>query len=202
MTDECLTYLNGRGLYIETVRNFRLGFTGDPQGNHPKGRLCIPVIKKDTVVGMKFRCIQEHTCKASGCVKYLNDGVQWLFNTNDIDRDSDVIAICEGEIDCMTLSGEVGIPAVGVPGVDAWKGHPHWVEVLRDHRKVLIFADNDSFSEKNYGMELGKRILRDLPRSRLILLPDGGDVNSVFLDYGPAKLRELGGLESSYAIAA
>jgi len=33
------------------------------------------------------------------------------------------IAVCEGEIDAITLSYSCGIPAVGVPGANAWK-HP------------------------------------------------------------------------------
>lgn len=202
MTPEALSYLDGRGISMDSVKTFRLGVVSDPLPGHEmmRGRIVIPYIKKLAVVGLKFRCISEHDCKAEKCPKYLNDGNQWLYNTSDLDAPSSFVAITEGEFDCIILH-QAGIPAVGVPGVDAWKGHEWWPELFKGHRKVLIFADNDSSKEKNYGHELAKRIMHDVSRARIVNLPEDHDTNETYLTFGPEELYMRAGL-TDMAMAA
>lgn len=196
----CHSYLSGRGLSEQSMGCYRLGYVRDPYLGHEsmRGRLVIPVLKKLECVGLKFRCIEDHSCKDFGHAKYLTDGSQWLINTSAIDKPGDILAICEGEIDSYILDGECGIPAVGVPGVDAWSGHPWWVDLLRGHKKVLMFADNDSANPKNPGMRLAQKVLADIPRARLVTLPENMDVNETFLKYGKAEIYRRAGLDQQY----
>lgn len=196
LSQKGLSYLTGRGINSNSVETFRLGEVVDPLPGHEMmvGRICIPYIKKLATVALKFRCTQDHQCKDAGCVKYLSDGKQWLYGTADIDLPSPAIGIGEGEFDKIILS-QIGIPSVGVPGVESWKSHAWWTEVLKGHRRVLVFADNDASNEKNPGFRLGREIMKDLPRARLVVLPDDHDVTSTYLEFSPEELYKRSGWE-------
>lgn len=201
MGEECLSYLNGRGISMDSVNRFRLGYVADPVKGHEsyQGMLCIPYIKKCTTVALKFRCIQDHNCKEVKHPKYLNEGSQWLYNTEALERGGDC-DVCEGELDVIIME-QLGRNAVGIPGVDAWKSHPHWASLLRPPMRGIVWVDNDSTKQENYGLRLGKRILSDLPRYRLGIPPDGHDVTSTYVEFGPSVLLERAGLPTE-ALAA
>lgn len=195
MAEPCLTYLSGRGISMDSILRYRLGWVSNPLPEHEimRGRLCIPYLKKGGIVALKFRCIQEHHCKDFGHVKYLSDGNQWLFNTRSLDEPGDTIGLCEGELDAITLTS-IGVPGVGIPGVESWKGHPWWAEVIRDIPRILIFADNDSDNPENPGYRLAREIQKSIPRARMVALPERSDVNSTYTMYGETYLKELAGV--------
>jgi DNA primase len=181
LTPETLSYLEGRGISREVADTFLLGNVIEPSGGHEHvvGRLSIPYRTPAGVVGMKFRSMDETA------PKYLYPTGQkvGLFNVNDLHKSSDTIAICEGEIDTIVLSGLVGVPAVGVAGVSQWK--PHFPKLFESYSRILIFADNDIKEDgRNPGQELAKRIKEDLDTAVIIHLPANEDVNDVFLNYG------------------
>lgn len=147
--------------------------------------LCIPFLTPSGVVALKFRRIA-----GDANPKYLSDGDSRLYNVGALHRSSDMIAICEGELDTIILDGVVGIPAIGVPGVSSWK--KHYPRVLEGYERVLIFADNDvKESGDNPGMDMAKRICREVPQAVTVSLPKGGDVNSAYLSEGADFLRDL-----------
>ena len=51
-----------------------------------------------------------------------------LYNVLALQQAGDFIAVCEGEIDAITLHYKCGVPAVGVPGANSWK--PHYTRLL------------------------------------------------------------------------
>ena len=181
LTPQAVSYLEGRGI-TQTARNtFLLGSVVEPSAGHEHAvnRLSIPYITPAGVVGIKFRAIDE------GTPKYLWPTGQkiGLFNVGDLHKYSDTIAICEGEIDTIVLSGIVGIPAVGVAGVSQWK--PWFPKLFESYQRILIFADNDVKEDgRNPGQELAKRIKEDLDKAEVIHLPDNCDVNEVYLSDG------------------
>ena len=153
----------------------------EPSPGHElaKGMLSIPYRTPSGVVGLKFRRLD------SGTPKYLWPTGQkvGLYNVVDLHKHSDTIAICEGELDTLIISGIVGIPAVGVAGVSQWK--PWFPKLFEPYNRILIFADNDVKEDgRNPGMELAKRIKEDLNKAEVIHLPDNTDVNEVMLQYG------------------
>ena len=106
-----------------------------------------------------------------------------MYNVVDLHTDTETIAICEGELDTVILSGVLGIPAVGIPGVSTWK--PWFSKLFEPFRRILIFADNDVKQDgSNPGMQLAKKIRDEVERSVVVHLPEGHDVNSVYLDSG------------------
>jgi len=160
---------------------FQLGSVVEPSSGHELavGMLSIPYRTPAGVVGLKFRRLDN------GTPKYLWPTGQkvGLFNVVDLHKDSSTIAICEGEIDTIVLSGLVGIPAVGVAGVSQWK--PWFPKLFESYSRILIFADNDVKEDgRNPGQELAKRIKEDLDRAEVVHLDANSDVNEMYLTYG------------------
>jgi len=181
------SYLQGRGISPEVANSFLLGSVVDPSVGHEHavGMLSIPYITPSGVVGIKFRRLDN------GTPKYLWPTGQkiGLFNVQDLHKSSDTIAICEGEIDTIVLSGCIGIPAVGVAGVSQWKAH--FPKLFEPYTKILIFADNDIKEDgRNPGQELAKRIKEDLPAAIIVGLPGNQDVNDLYLAYGKGWFDE------------
>ena len=176
-----LSYLQARGISQQVANSYRLGSVVEPSAGHEHavGMLSIPYLTPSGVVGIKFRRLDD------GTPKYLWPTGQkiGLFNVQDLHKSSDTIAICEGEIDTIVLSGCVGIPAVGVAGVSQWKAH--FPKLFEPYTRVLIFADNDIKDDgRNPGQELAKRIKEDLPAAIIVGLPGNQDVNDLYLAHG------------------
>jgi DNA primase len=187
LTPQAVSYLQGRGITKEAANTFLLGSVVDPIAGHElgEGMLSIPYITPAGVVGIKFRRLDE------GTPKYLWPTGQkiGLYNVNDLHINSNTIAICEGEIDTLVLSGVVGIPSVGVAGVSQWK--PWFPKLFEAYERVLIFADNDVKADgKNPGQELAKRIKEDLNVAQVVHLPENTDVNEVMLKLGMEWFHE------------
>ena len=187
LTPQAVSYLEGRGISQEVSRTFLLGSVVEPSAGHElaEGMLSIPYRTPAGVVGIKFRRLDE------GTPKYLWPTGQkiGLFNVNDLHKQSDTIAICEGEIDTIILSGCAGIPSVGVAGVSQWK--PWFPKLFESYSRILIFADNDVKEDgRNPGQELAKRIKEDLDKAEIIHLPDNTDVNEVYLQHGNSWFEE------------
>lgn len=188
-------YLAGRGL-LEHAKQYGLGFVKDPVQGHDafQGMLSIPYLRqtaygKWTAVTIRFRCL-DPTCKHE---KWKHPGGKYspipghggqLFNTVQILRNHDRIAITEGELDAITAT-EAGVPCVSVQGVKSWKSH--YTPLFLGYESVLVLADNDDNGE---GMEFGSMLAEKLPNVRIIKMPRGHDVNSMVCEYGPEALLE------------
>lgn len=163
----------------------------DPVVGHQAftGRLSIPYVTQAGTVNMTFRCIKDHDCKTagSGHKKYLKPkGLDTtLYGVGDMFKDTLDICLTEGELDAIVLSELVGLPSIGNPGAENWK--PWWTDLLRDFRRVFVYCDGDEA-----GRELGDRVQKELGMAVvLILLPDGEDVNSLYLKKGAQYLKEM-----------
>jgi len=190
LTDETVSYLVERGLDRDAATGFRVGSVVDPMPGHEiaRGRLSIPFITPSGVVAIRFRALPPNDDK----MKYWGPEGQAtrMFNTRDLFAAEDHIAICEGEMDALVMSGVVGIPAVGVAGVHAWKDH--FPRMFADYERVIICTDNDikDDPDANPGAHLAKRIAEQLPQAVIIQPPAGHDVNSWYLQDGREALRE------------
>lgn len=199
-------YLARRGLLNpeneEALSRFRIGYVDNPLPGHEmyRGWMAIPYLRKGpsnagpmngwSVATMKFRCIEDHVCEDvhPRMGKYMaQPGADThLFNTLDIQRSDDEIAICEGELDAITAH-LAGIPAVAVPGVKNWKDQ--YYRLFKGFKVIWIFADGDQWGEG-----LAKKLSEGMGgRLRTITMPPGEDVNSMVLKYGKkALLKGIG----------
>ncbi len=168
-------YLKNRGIPIEVARLASLGVVEEPEVGHEQyiGRLAIPYITKTGVVDLRFRSLNPAVePKYMG----LTGAETKMYNVIDIEKANNFIGVCEGELDTITMSGCVGIPCVGVPGANSWK--KHYTRLLADFERVFVFADGDQ-----PGTEFARSLARELPVT-IIQLPDGHDVNSMFVQEG------------------
>ena len=164
---------------MEVARLARLGVVEEPEVGHEiyQGRLSIPYITKSGVVDIRFRALNPAVePKYMG----LTGAETRMYNVLDVERAGDWIGVCEGELDTITMSACVGIPCVGVPGANSWK--KHYTRLLADFERVFVFADGDQ-----PGREFASSLARELPVT-IVNLPDGEDVNSIFVSEGPEYL--------------
>jgi len=191
--DRAARYLAGRGFTEATARSFRFGVVPDeplPGDEVFRGRLSIPYLTRAGVVSLRYRCIDQHDHDAADCPKYLGypgSGTH-LFNVAALFGDGEFIGITEGELDAVVLHA-LGIPATGVPGASNWK--PHFSRIFEDYGTVYVFADGDKA-----GRKFGDKLADELDSAIVLNMPDGMDVNEVYLsaEYGPAYLLDKVGI--------
>lgn len=192
ISDEALAYLAGRGISEEIAAKYRLGTITDPIEGHQmyEGWISIPYFTAlDHCVAFKFRRLDD------GKPKYGSPAGQktHLYNVVAVTEDSERIVICEGEFDAIIMN-EVGVPAVGVPGVAAWK--PFYPKLFTGFDAVYIIGDNDLRDDKetNPGADFSRRVMGEVTNGQIITLPPGMDVTDYYLANGTDGLRKLLGL--------
>lgn len=176
-------YVRERGISEKAVSALRLGFVADGTEGYEMygGRLAVPYINmRKQVVGFKFRSLEPESD-----AKYLAlDGFEvTLYNIQALNTSHEVLALVEGEADVWTLT-TLGIPALGVPGVDAWKPHS---KRLLDGFTVIFFPDNDKA-----GKGLMKRLKEEIPDIVIRSIPGGlNDLNDALrAGYGD-RIKEV-----------
>lgn len=184
--DQAGAYLAARGISKEAAVTHRLGFVAEPLVGHERyeGRLAIPYLTPTCVADIRFRAISEDDSP-----KYLSrEGAEsHLYNVQAFEIDSDFIAICEGEMDTIISHSMCGIPTVGLAGANAWKSW--YARAFADYHKVFVLTDGDQ-----PGRDLGKKIAQQIDVAVVVSMPDGQDVNEVFLHEGREGVRGRIGL--------
>jgi DNA primase len=183
--------LTNRSLSKDSVRFFKLGYVEDPLPGHEKYRGClsIPYMTKAGVVGIRYRRIGH----GEGA-KYLSEpgAESRLYNPADFFRHERFICLCEGEIDTMTAH-QSGLPAVGVPGVKAWK--PFMGRAFDGYEVVYILSDKD---DKGQGEEFAEKAALHIKTARIVPMEHAGvgmDVNAFVNELGAQALIEKLGVE-------
>lgn len=181
--ESALPYLEGRGISRAIAENFRLGVVGVPLTGHEQyaGRLAVPSIGYNGLIyNIRFRSLNGEEPKYLG----LHGMPSWLFNIRAIhEAVSDEICITEGEIDALTLV-QAGRPAVGVAGANAWKSHH--ARMVAGFARVYVFGDGDKA-----GNDFAKKVTDSLDTGVRVLLPEGEDVNSMYVKHGPEGIDQL-----------
>jgi DNA primase len=186
-----IEYLEGRGISEDIAQQFSLGVVTDPINGHEThaGWLSVPYLTAlGMCVGVKFRRLDD------GKPKYGAPAGQkgHLYNVADITIDSSVVVVCEGELDAVVVSGILNIPAVGVPGVQAWK--PHFNKLFTGYDTVYIVGDNDIKDDgTNPGAEFSRRVSQEVMNSRIVSLPASMDINDYYLAHGKEESLKLFG---------
>lgn len=184
---EALSYLESRGLTLDTVRTARLGVVKDPDPLHLDytGWLVIPYLRypDDEPVTVRFRCIENHKHAGHGKYESLPEDPLRMYGVSSIHEAEDEIHLTEGELDSLILR-QVGYYACGLAG-------PIWNQVFRNElkgfRRVWYWADPDPA-----GAQLARKIERSL--SSVVTVPlKLGDVSESYMhtDGGADYLRSL-----------
>ncbi len=194
ISDRALGYLAGRGISEQTAARFRLGTITDPIEGHQgyEGWLAIPYFTAlDLCVGFKFRRLDDGKPKYGAPVGQKSH----LFNVVATLSATKSIVICEGEFDAIIMEANCGIPAVGVPGVAAWK--PYYQKLFNGFDIVYVVGDNDVKEDgTNPGAEFSRRVASEISNSQIVTLPPGLDITDFYLANGKdATANLVGGVQ-------
>lgn len=190
-------FLTGRGITKEAASAARLGVVHDPMPTHERfrGHLAISYVTPvGGAVAMKFRCIADHICKDVGCQRYDQPSGQkvHLYNAGLLaTTKADVVAVCEGELDAILCTHELGIPAVGT-AAGTWLDH--YPRCFADFEEVIIIADHDVKPDgSSPGVKHAKKVQSTISRSRIVTPPAGMDLGEWFIKEGrEAVLKGIG----------
>jgi hypothetical protein len=104
------------------------------------GKLAIPYLTPTGVIDIRFRSLNS-----DGGPKYMSrpGATTHIYNINALSNDSDVLAICEGELDTVVAT-QAGFSAVGLPGANNWKSFYNrvladWSNILQVEKPPVIF---------------------------------------------------------------
>ena len=188
-TPAAARWLEARGIAPETADGARLGVTVNPAPGHERyrGFLSIPYLSREGApLSIRFRCLQNHDCRANGHGKYLTvpGDVPRMYNIGALFDAGNEIHVTEGEFDALILN-QIGLPAVGIPGANSWK--PHHRIMLLGFSRVWVWGDPDPA-----GAEFVNTVTASLRQARGVRLR-GGDVTDTYLAGGAEALLELVG---------
>lgn len=163
-----MEWLQKRGLTPETIAAFKIA----EQLRDGKTYALFPYLRDGELVNVKYRNVAEKRD-----MRQEGGAEPCLFGWHLIDPKARTVAICEGEIDAMTLH-QVGIPALSV---NAGAGNHQWIENdwarLDRFSEILILFDNDESGEKG-AREVMHRIGAE--RCKRVILP-AKDANEYLL---------------------
>lgn len=132
-------WLKTRGLTEKTIADFKIG----EQLRGGKSYAVFPYLRDAVLVNAKYRNPADKKD-----MRQEGGAEPCLFGWHLIDPKARTIAICEGEIDAMSLH-QVGIPALSV---NAGAGNHQWLENdwerLERFSEILVFYDNDEAGNK------------------------------------------------------
>lgn len=193
--DRAAAFLSARLLEREHATGALLGVVCEPAiPEHARfvGRLSIPYVTPAGVVGIRFRCLEDHDCKDVGHPKYDSPAgfPTRLYNVSALLSPGDRVGCTEGELDALVATHVVGLPSVGVPGIKNWK--PHFPRCFADYEETLFFADADEDEEK--GIKHAKRAVKETSGGRLVLPPRGSDLTEWAVRDGVEAVRAACGL--------
>ena len=169
-----LEWLKGRGLTPETIAAFRIA----EQVRNGKTYAVFPYLRDGVLVNVKYRNVAEKRD-----MRQEGGAEPCLFGWHLIDPKARTVAICEGEIDAMTMH-QCGVPALSV---NAGAGNHQWLENDWDRldrfSEILIFFDSDEPGQKG-AKEVASRIGAD--RCKIVTLP-AKDANGYLLQGADAS---------------
>ena len=192
LSAEAIKFLADRGISKEVADQYLLGTIVLPVAGHEnyKGWLSIPYLTvMGHCVGFKFRRLDEGKPKYGAPLGQKGH----LYNVSDIILSSEYIAVCEGELDTIIASAILGVPAVGGPGVQAWKAH--FNRMFTGYGRVYVIGDNDLKDDgTNPGAEFSRMVAQEIGNATIVSLPAGMDLNDLYLAKGIEETKRTIGV--------
>lgn len=181
INDECINYIETRGINKETIDYFKLKTYNN--------RIAFPYFKYESVVGYKLRVPSKDAGKPK--MTSITGSKPYLFNAQNIDLKSNEIVVCEGEFDCMIIHQagfknvvSVGAGANSLPTLLEQAG-----DFLKQFESIILVSDNDDAGQNmdkamvDYFGEKVKLIDKKLYKLN--------DINEEYYKYGAEKVNEI-----------
>jgi len=132
------TYLNDRGLSNEIIDHFKFGY-GEFYGRH---WITLPIYNREG--DSAFLKLRRDPADEGGPDKfkvYPSGSNTTIFGWENLDSNSDMVVICEGEYDRILLL-QNGIPAITSTG-GAGTFKKEWLEYLKELKRIYVCYDKD-----------------------------------------------------------
>ena len=172
--DAAQQYLEHRGI-LESAERFQLGYSPEFQVHdiHVPAGIMIPHLIGGRIWAVKIRRLPLYTKTCRACHDVIAVGETcsckeqknpknlfvWrehadapvnkpaLYNADAL-LNADTAIVCEGEIDCITLAQELGMPVVTLGGVSNTLDIALWSMYLTSLRRVFVVKDNDAAGQR------------------------------------------------------
>jgi len=180
---KALKYLFSRGINIESIKRFKLGFVRMKE----QGWIAIPAFKEDTPVFIKYRKLPPDERPDLEKNEREVGGESILFNHNCIDKYEELM-IAEGELDAITLIQQGYENVVGTT-VGAGTLKSDWYDQLVMKNKLVICFDADPAGQKAARETWATRL--GVSKCWNLEYPTGEDTNSYFQKYNKEDFEEL-----------
>jgi twinkle protein len=182
LNDKAEEFFKHRCIPLEIVANNQITVE--------RGALAFPYIYEGEVVMVKYRAPNKKFWTTKNPKKVF-------YNAHKITKDTDMVAICEGEIDCLALQS-VGVSSVSVPNgapavnatsfSDLDESFRNSGEAFDGISKIILATDSDAPGRK-LEEELARRFGKE--RCWRVVWPDGcKDANAVLMEHGEDMLIE------------
>lgn len=165
------------------MRKYQIGYVAEPLAGDERfaGALSIPYLTPSGPVSLKFRSLSS---TGSKYLKASGDRNR-LYNAAAYFDAATTIGLSEGEMDAIAATEHLGLPTLGVPGVEGWK--EGWRSLLKDFTTVLIFGDGDQ-PGRNFAIDMSDLIGW---RARIVQCPQDEDVSSLCAKSRASELLQL-----------
>ncbi|MFA5124755.1 MAG: toprim domain-containing protein [Patescibacteria group bacterium] len=178
LPDNIREYLNKRGIDNFTINNFKLGYGTF----YSKNWITIPI--KDELGDYAFFKLRQDPKDGSDKMTYPNGKAQ-IYDWDSLQKDDDLIVICEGELDRLVLLSK-GVPAItSTHGAGTFKSE--WIEKLRKFKKIYVCFDNDVAGKSGAQRVIEMTEILTKTEVYQINLPadlgDKGDITDYFIKY-------------------
>lgn len=158
-------WLNSRGLTDETIAAFKIG----EQERNGKFFAVFPYLRGGELINAKYRNTADKKD-----MRQEGGAEPCLFGWHLIDPSARSVAICEGEIDAMTLH-QMGVPALSV---NAGAGSHQWIDSdwtgLERFSEIFLCYDQDEAGQKG-AKEVANRLGMD--RCKVVRFDSSKDAN-------------------------
>lgn len=158
-------WLNSRGLTDDTIAAFKIG----EQERNGKFFAVFPYLRGGELINAKYRNTADKKD-----MRQEGGAEPCLFGWHLIDPSARSVAICEGEIDAMTLH-QMGIPALSV---NAGAGNHQWIDSdwagLERFSEIFLCYDQDEAGQKGV-KEVASRLGMD--RCKVVRFDSSKDAN-------------------------
>ena len=175
-------FADKRGLPLDFLATMGLHIAPD-DGERP-GWIAIPYPHLTGIWYMRYRNPGDGPYDQFNPKYWAKPGSQvHLYNPQRLGPNADAVIFTEGEIDCLVLT-HLDYPAIGIPGASlAEKFHGSW-QLLFDDTHVIPAFDSDPAGQTASAKIQGAFA----PRSHILALPQGLDINDWYLT-DPDALR-------------
>ena len=180
ITQECIEYINKRGITEETIKQFNIVSY--------KGSIAFPYYKYESVVGYKVRKPMANPPKPK--LTSITGSKPYLFNAQNVEEGAELI-ICEGEFDCMVISqcGFSNVVSVGAGANSMATLVEQAKDFLNKFEILIIVSDNDEA-----GDNMDKYFIETFgDKAKLIdkKLYKRKDINEEYFKYGQDKITQI-----------